>query len=118
MFVSNGTFLEANLIKEETCRSDENWINQSYNYVFSGPLITANFTHTNATNLTTESDLFGPNYFYGLEVALVTMCFLIGITVNLLLGNDLTYYPQTKNLKIIIWTNKPYGMDILCTITT
>ena len=57
------------------------------NHVFSGPLITANFTHTNATNLTTESNLFGPNYFYGLEVALVTICFLIGITVNLLLGN-------------------------------
>lgn len=44
-----------------------------------------NFTNTQSSNIT-GSD-FGSNYelFYGLEVAHVTICFLIGITVNLLL---------------------------------
>ena len=48
----------------------------------------------------------GPNYelFYGLEVAHVTICFLIGITVNLLLGRYLHYEKIVTNLFELVTT--------------
>ena len=61
--------------------------------IFLGPFYDVNVTDTLAS---TESDLFGPNYqlYYGLEVAFVTSGFLIGITINLLLGK--TVFPISK----------------------
>ena len=61
--------------------------------IFPGPYYDVNVTDTLAS---TESDLFGPNYqlYYGLEVAFVTSGFLIGITINLLLGK--TVFPISK----------------------